>query len=252
MTVIALTSLRGAPGVTTLTVAAAAVWPSGRRVRVLEADPAGGVLATWYGLSETTGTSTLAASVRRQSRPQVLEEHSQTLPGDDVPVVVAPTSADHAASSVAVLARRASPMLGGDDPTDTLIDCGRLFAGSPARPLLDSADLVVVVTQPDAAALTGLRHARPGLTKAAVELRAVTVGAHPYGARESETFLDLPVSTVASDVRAAAAIAGRRSARSLPKSMLIRSVRTLLDELLAPSVVEQPAPSTVARSAVTP
>ena len=99
MTVTVFASLRGAPGVTTATLVTAAVWPAGRRVRLVEADPAGGVLAVRYGLSPSRGVASLAAT--RRSTPGLLDAHSQTLPGG-VQVLAAPVAGDHATSWAAL------------------------------------------------------------------------------------------------------------------------------------------------------
>src|SRR5690606_40344837 len=61
MTLVALTSVKGAPGVTTTVLAMAAVCPPSRRLVVVEADPEGGVLAARLGLRAEPGLVTLAA-----------------------------------------------------------------------------------------------------------------------------------------------------------------------------------------------
>ena len=234
MTVVAVSSARGAPGATTVSVAAVAAWPAGRRVRLIEADPAGGVLATRFGLSETVGTTTLAAAVRRTSRVAVLDEHSQPLPGDGgVSAVVAPASTEQATAGVAVLATRLPPLVDSDRAGDTIVDCGRLFPGSPARQLAESADVALVVTAASAEALTGLQPVVADLASSAAAVQVVLVGTDPYRPDDAAAFLGVPVAAVAWDARAAAALAGRRSARSLPRSLLVRSVRSLVDQLLA-------------------
>ena len=120
-----------------------------------------------------------------------------------------------------------------------------MFVGSPARPLFDSADLAVVVATAEADALTGLRQARSWLGDATSNLRVVTVGGHPYGPRESAAFLQLSVFVVASDARAAEAMAGRRRARSLQRSSLVRSVRSLIGDLLDPRPVPGPKAASI-------
>ena len=73
MTVIALTSAKGSPGVTTTALALAWAWPQvapGRRVLVVDADMAGGDLAPGYlrgAVSSTDGVLGLAAA--RTHRP---------------------------------------------------------------------------------------------------------------------------------------------------------------------------------------
>ena len=74
-------SLKGSPGVTTLSCLLAATWPDPAPVVVVEADPAGGDLAARFGLSSTMGWSSLEAAVRRGGAASPLEPHLQQLPG---------------------------------------------------------------------------------------------------------------------------------------------------------------------------
>ena len=81
MTVLCVLSLKGSPGVTTLSCLLAATWPTAGPVTVVEADRAGGDLAARFGLSSTVGWSSLAAAARRGGEDSPLEPHLQLLPG---------------------------------------------------------------------------------------------------------------------------------------------------------------------------
>jgi len=93
MTSVGVFSLKGAPGVTTLSCLLAATWPTPCPLVVVEADPAGGDLAGRFGLSPTLGWSSLSAAIRRSGRSAPLGPHLQHLPGG-LPVLVCGTAAD--------------------------------------------------------------------------------------------------------------------------------------------------------------
>jgi MinD-like ATPase involved in chromosome partitioning or flagellar assembly len=63
MSVLALASAKGAPGVTTAAVALGAVWP--RRVLLVEGDPAGGDLAARFHLPPEPNLVSLGMVARR-------------------------------------------------------------------------------------------------------------------------------------------------------------------------------------------
>ena len=67
MTVVSLLSVKGAPGVTTLSCLVASLWAGPGPVAVVEADPAGGDLAARFGLTSTLGWTSLAAAGSRPS-----------------------------------------------------------------------------------------------------------------------------------------------------------------------------------------
>ena len=80
MTVIALASAKGSPGVTTATLALAATWPG--RALLVEADPAGGDVLAGYGRGElppAPGLLELATAARRELTPRDLLAHSRPL-----------------------------------------------------------------------------------------------------------------------------------------------------------------------------
>ena len=85
MALIAVAADKGAPGVTTATVALAAVWP--RHVLLAECDPAGGDLVYRLPgvdggrLDPRRGLLSLAVAARRGLQPQQVWEHAQKLRG---------------------------------------------------------------------------------------------------------------------------------------------------------------------------
>ena len=91
MTLVGMLSLKGAPGVTTLSGLVATTWPGGGSLFVVEADPAGGDLAGRFGLSSSLGWSSLSSAVRRSGRCHSWRPHLQYLPGG-LPVLVSGSS----------------------------------------------------------------------------------------------------------------------------------------------------------------
>ena len=130
MSVVAIASVRSC-GVTTLTAGLAMVWPGQRQRLVVEADPAGGMLAAASGLPPEPGLVSLAAATRRHDEPTVAFEHCQALPGG-TPILCGPPTSERARSALTML----SGLLGrlGELDADVFVDCGRFEpAASNAR-----------------------------------------------------------------------------------------------------------------------
>ncbi|MGW8439151.1 hypothetical protein ACWGKS_28745 [Nocardiopsis sp. NPDC055879] len=165
MTVVAVCSLSGAPGVTSLATAMAAAWPSGvLTVPVLvEADASGGDVAAWHGMNVGSGPKglvSLAAASRSpvpadtsmtvtlnessgESGPHPLLRHAMELPGG-LRVVAAPPDPLEAGHAVDALARNPRLLKSG---RATVVDVGRAVPGSAGATLLRHADTVVVLSQ---------------------------------------------------------------------------------------------------------
>ena len=264
MSVVALASAKGSPGVTTTALALASWWP--RQAVLIEADPAGGDLAARTGLAEEPGLVGLAAALRRD-RPDaplsgdLLERYQQRSP-IGVEVVAAPASSRQARAAVSLLsaqAARSSPAGG-----DLLMDLGRLAGNShsgaaPASHKMGgTADLVVWVCRPELADLAhiagvlGPEHPMRtdavgtdavgtdavgtdavGTNAGETETVIVLCGEGPYPANEVSATLGRPVlgSLPADNAGAAALWAG--GARSWAHSALGRSTRDLVEALVA-------------------
>ena len=162
MTLIAIASFSGSPGVTTAALSIAACWPAAADPLLAEADPSGGDLQAWFGLPDTPGMVSLAAAARRGSSPDLLVGHAARLPGglQALPGPVGASQAYAAATQLAAVGYE--PVTAAAAAGQVIVaDCGRLTPGTPVTPLLDAADLLLVVTASDAAALAHV-HARLG------------------------------------------------------------------------------------------
>lgn len=163
MTVVAVCSLSGAPGVTSLATAMAAAWPSGvLTVPVLvEADASGGDAAAWHGVETASGPNGLV-SLAAASRSHVpveapvalptsegehghhpLLRHAVELPGG-LRVVAAPSDPLEAGRAVEVLARNPRLLTSG---RVSVVDVGRAVPGSAGAALLRHTDTAVVLVE---------------------------------------------------------------------------------------------------------
>ncbi|WP_410645338.1 MinD/ParA family protein [Amycolatopsis sp. lyj-346] len=144
---IALTSLKGSPGVTTFTVALAANWPVALRRLVVECDPAGGDLAQRFGLAPSPGLLSLAAAARHPAGSDVVWNHTQML-GGELPVVAGPAGGPQARAALGTLVAAGSPLYRAAREPGVLMfaDCGRMDLGSPAESLIRQADVLLLVS----------------------------------------------------------------------------------------------------------
>ena len=222
MTTVAIASIKGAPGVTTLSCLLAATWPDRDRVFVAECDPSGGDLAARFSLSSRHGWVTLAASIRRQGLGGSLAEHLQVIPGG-LRILVG--SREHEGTSPRLAQMFASdPLRFSDGPWDVIVDLGRLLPDSAGQAAwLQVADTILIVLRPDIAStlhINGYADGRLGGIRDQVQL--VTMGPG-YPVDEIERFVSLPVvAQLPWDTKVAQQLAGQRSAsHHLRRSSLI-------------------------------
>ena len=249
MTTIALCSLKGAPGVTTLACLLGAAWSGTGPVVLVEADPAGGDCAARFGLSARVGWTSLSASARRNEAPVDRAPHLQLLPGG-LPVLVGARGEERlAASSVEGRALWSS----GRDPVDgpssdaadppggrglTLVDLGRTVPGDAVTDSwMHAAEVTLVVVRGDAASALHVRNRIGGLaTVAGDRIRLVAVGG-PYRTRDLEGFAGVPVlghlpfDLAAAEVASGSSGSGRRLERSPLWAAVERLADTLADDL---------------------
>lgn len=233
MTVIALGSAKASPGVTTTMLALAAAWPPNRALLLVEADCDGGVLAARSGLRLEPGLTTLAAAARRTLDTDELVRQAQTLPGG-LPVLLGPADPDEARRAWEMAGGRLAAAMAGLTDRDVLVDCGRLRRESPSLPLVEQADVVVVVARPR---LDELQHLAPRLRALQAARRRTVlllVGDRPYPPKEVASAMGVPmVGVIADDARAASVLTGRGGGEArLRRSLLIRSAREVIDPLL--------------------
>jgi hypothetical protein len=251
---VALGSVRSC-GVSTLVVALTATWPPGRRVLLIEADPAGGTLAAASGWPPEPGLVSLAAASRRRFDPVLVSEHCQVLPGGAA-VLAGPASAEQARGALGMLGGMAGHLDGLD--ADVVVDCGRLDPGSLSMPVWEGADRAILVARSrlaDLHALAAWTETHPAETHSTERSRAglVVVGDGPYPDAEIAAALDVEVvSRLPWDPRGAAAIVSvPASSREVRLAPLVRAARTLADRLAAEigrppdEVVADHAPATL-------
>jgi len=218
---VAVTSLKSG-GATTLAAALAAVWPE--PALLIEVDPAGGDLGGWHKLPDTPGLASLANACRMGQVD--LSEHTTRLPFG-VDAVLAAAGRPQASAAIGLLADTEPARWAKERPT--VLDVGRLEPGSPALPLLELADAVLVVAGGDVLSL--LRVAMAEIPVERAQLVAVGPLAHP---RDDLAGL-LPIPLVAElpwDRHSAEVIAGtRRARRAWTRVGLLATARALAASL---------------------
>jgi MinD-like ATPase involved in chromosome partitioning or flagellar assembly len=239
---IALVSAKGSPGVTTLAMALANVWP--RRVLVAECDPAGGDLAAGYlggQVDANRGLLNLTVAARRTNLAAALP--SQLVALDDtgsrclLPGLQDPALAAGLVTSWERLAEVFAELGVSQAGTDVLADCGRLTTAHLPTALLRRADTVVLVLRPSlrsiAHAQAAFRQLRQNMVTAESAPVVVLVGeGRPYASREVARALAVPVHSIAHDPGAAAVFTDASApGRRFLVSPLLRSARTLADDL---------------------
>ena len=221
MTVVSVYSLKGSPGVTTLSCLLASAWPAKGTATVVEADPAGGDLAARFGLSSRSGWVSLRSSARRSEGASVLAPHLQVLPGG-VQVLVGSRGEDRcsAVSEEGLTARSGEGAHVGNGVT--VVDLGRLSVEDPvSESWLRCSDAAILVLRGDPAGAVHLRDRAAGLIDASSGRLCVVAVGGPYSGRELAGFAgitmfgDIPIDTAAADVASGTSGAGRRLERSL-------------------------------------
>lgn len=228
MTMIVVGSVRSS-GATTLALALAGCIEG---AVLVEADPDGGVLALRYGLAREPGLATLAAS-RPEPGGSILD-HAQALPGG-VPVVVGPESPARATHLLTTAGPRSAQVL-ADSAADipVVVDAGRLGPSSPSLCLVPVAQCTLVVARPAAEALVAAAERVVSIGESA---RLVLAGRGPYSADQVSAQLSCTaLTTIADDAAAARVLAEGGSSKSLARSPLLRSTRSLAALLAGPAV----------------
>ncbi|MHB8448963.1 MAG: hypothetical protein ACYDAQ_00595 [Mycobacteriales bacterium] len=243
MTVLALTSAKGAPGVSVTALALTLVWP--RPVLLVECDPAGGdLLAGYLAGVDPPGDALLglALAARRGTlRGTEVLERSLSLdatgtrralaaPADGGQMRPVADAADRLADLICALGAE------GSGP-DVILDLGR-YRESTVRAWSRRADLLLLVLCPTLRGASAARSRVAALQSVATGsagMGLLLLGDGPYGAREIGEALAVPVvGSVAHDVATAAVLCGERSAgRDFGRSPLMRTARSLSHTLLA-------------------
>ena len=236
MALVAVASVKGAPGVSTIALSLAATWS--RPVVLAELDPDGGDIR--YRLRAEDGDPlvaelglvSFAAGVVDGANPL---EHVQTLPGG-LRVMVGVSSAVEVDEMEGRWASIGA-LLDAVPDSDVIADCGRLHSYTPVENVLPFASGLLVLTRPT---VDGVAHLRSRLTTLSVELPtfvAVVTGAGDRrSAREVQAVLNeaklsaTVLGTIAYDPAGAGTLAGEWSGR-LNSSPLMRTARELGHQL---------------------
>jgi hypothetical protein len=262
MALVALASAKGAPGVTTLTVALAALTPG---AVAADLDPDGGDLALRYRaedgspLDPDLGLLSLAASLRRDradigDHSEPVDEHLQIASGG-LGVLLGVSTPDQALGLGPLWAPLARALATGNRLI--FADCGRLGPVSPALPVLTQADAVILLARTELEELAHLRErlrflstVLPGSREPGKPVRVGVILVAPERDRSSATRTEqllrssgiaVPVlGTVADDPRGAASLRGLGGRAG--RSTLVRSVRSLLAPVAALAGLPTPAP----------
>jgi hypothetical protein len=227
---VAFTSVKSSPGVTTAALAVTASQAGGVLV---ECDPAGGDLAPRFGLAEG-GLVNLAAAVRRAPDPALLDAHVHVLPGGTA-VVAGPVGSAQAAAAVTAVAARAGEVLVPGAGRLVVADCGRVWPGSPALGVLAAAAVTVLVVRPSMAQLSHAAASIDGLKGVTGTVRLVLVGDGAYPAWEIAKALEVPVlGHLPLDDAGARVLAGAvgTSAKAAGRTRLARAARILTATVL--------------------
>ncbi|WP_150236399.1 P-loop NTPase family protein [Nocardiopsis quinghaiensis] len=244
---IAVFSLAGAPGVTTLALALAGTWPEPEPVWMVEADTSGGDVATWWRLPVWPGVVDLAAASRSGQDHETVDTMacSQVLPGG-LRVCAAPSTADRTAGAVGLLAQ--NPKVLKSDRV-AVADLGRVVPDAASSALLEAADVAVLVASGDVAHLKRVREAAAGLRTRCLRLGLAVVDPSRSSAEISEA-VGLPVwAKLPQDARTAAFLQNQGEVRRPHRRPLIREARALGRTLAeqARSTTTDPVDPTVAR-----
>ncbi|ACZ29877.1 hypothetical protein Xcel_0843 [Xylanimonas cellulosilytica DSM 15894] len=240
MTVIALCSAKGAPGVSTTALGLAMVWP--RPVLFVEADPSGGnwLLAGFFRGAREYDDGLVELAISPLATADALRDVVHPFPHSSASFVLGVQN--HAqAGGLRPLWQPLAEALGDLDAQgqDVIVDAGQLgLQGSP-DPLLAWADLTLLVARTSLSSLSGARSRAGELgapTSAWRQAGLLLVGeGRPYGAKDAARSLGLPVvATVAFDAAAAAVYAdGATPPRRFDQGPYVRSLRAAADRISA-------------------
>jgi len=255
MGLIAIAADKGAPGVTTASLALTLVWP--RPVLLAECDPAGGDLvyrlpaAHGGQLDPGRGLLSLAVAARRGLTPDQVLEHAQKLRGG-LDVLAGVVTAEQGAGLEPLWGPVGAALARLPD-CDVIADCGRIGADGPHYDLLAYASSVVLVTRASLEEVVRLRERVAAVTSAlglrhrqGIQVGVMVVADHRrFHAALTETGQALGpggasriLGGLAYEPKAAEALGGDQRGH-LGRSLLLRTSRDLAGRLarsLAPDV----------------
>lgn len=214
MALVVLASASGSPGVTTTALGLALVWH--RPVVLVDADPVGGsaLLAGFFKgtLVDNDAMVTLVMAQRDGRLAEALPHALLTIPDTPVSILPGPKSHAQAGSLTELWAALAYELRGLDQAgLDVLVDLGRLGMVHSALPLVEAADLALLVSRSSLPAIAAARQwaadlaASTGDGTGATGFASLVVGAgRPYSSSEVGKVLGTTVlESIAWDPRGA-------------------------------------------------
>lgn len=248
MSVVAITSSRTSPGATTLAAGLAIAWSHQvERSLLIEADPAGGVLALRFDLAPAPSLTSFGSDVRNSYQSDLVWANTQELRGTRcIPAPVDPVLARSWIDRVTPTLVEELPHLGAP----VVIDLGWVdHDGSSAR-LASAADTTLVVTRPDIAEIQALLFQVRRLQAMDTNVAIVTVGDSPNNPQEIARLAGVPLAAVLpDDPRVARALAGAEfKPTKFRRSMLWRMIGGLAEGLFDEQLLQQRSTSVTAAS----
>jgi hypothetical protein len=188
--IVALGSVRGAPGVSVSSVLLAAAWPGNVERVVLEADLDGGVIGARYGVGVEPGAGTLVSALRHDVTDERLLERSGRRVDPGAWLVPGPESA---VTALRVWgsdrgAHQVGEALAADGERVWLVDAGRVSSRSVTAPLIARADITLLFSRDQPADLLQMPERAADLGALCAEVGVVVVGAPDYSLDELRSF----------------------------------------------------------------
>ena len=190
--IVALGSVRGAPGVSAWSMLLAAAWPTDNDLErvVLEADPDGGVAGARYAVGVEPGAEVLVSDLRHVGDPSVPLASAGRRLGDGAWLVPGPESAEVAWRlwSAERAAAAVASSLATDHERVWFCDVGRVSARAPTLPFVTESSLTVLFCRDEPADLVQMPTRVQLLREQAADVGVVVVGAPAYERGELSSF----------------------------------------------------------------
>lgn len=214
MAVIALASASGSPGVTTTALGLALMWP--RPVLLVEADPTGGsgLLAGYFRGTREYDAGLIELALTASNLSDALADVARPIEGTTVSFV-AGTRSHTQASALRDLWAPLAVVLSELESTgqDVIVDAGRFGLHGSPEPLLDAADLLLLVSRTTLPNLSALRSWAEAFQRPALDWHQSAVlligEGRPYSARDISGAVNLPVLASLPDDPESAAVFSR-------------------------------------------
>lgn len=240
--IVTLSSVRGAPGVTSWCLLLAAAWPEdlGRERAVLEADVDGGVLGARYGLGVEPGVVSLIASLRHGGDAIAVADHGR-MAASGLWLVPGPESAEQAGTVWSGTAGHVAARLADDDRV-WLVDGGRLSQTKPTISLAEWSTLTLVVSRSASEDLLQVPRRVAWLQQHASTVGVLVVGKAPYDNSELVEFFGTASVWSVADSDDLTQMAGQAlSPGRARRSLLWRSAVEVAADMASLAVASVPA-----------